>query len=86
MRIPKHAILAVFFVLLLSVFAFSQATGDYRSVASGNWSVAATWETFDGSNWVAAGSAPTGTEIITVDGVDTVLVDGAVTITGYVTC
>ena len=85
MRIPKHAILAVFFVLLLSVFAFSQATGDYRSAASGNWSVADTWETFDGANWVAAGSAPTGAEIITVDGVDTVLVDGAVTITGYVT-
>jgi hypothetical protein len=70
--------------MFLSRDAFSQATGDYRSAASGNWSMASTWETFDGTNWVAATNAPAGTETITVRGDDTVRVDVAVSIAGYV--
>jgi hypothetical protein len=59
-------------------------TGDFRSVASGNWSNAETWEIFDGDNWVAATDAPTGTEYITIHGEDTVTVDIDITVTGYV--
>lgn len=33
-------------------------TNDYRSRASGNWSAVATWERYDGTNWVAATTAP----------------------------
>ena len=32
--------------------SFGQATGDYRSVANGNWSTLATWERFNGATWV----------------------------------
>jgi hypothetical protein len=46
-----------------TVFADDPAIGDYRSAASGNWNDNATWETFDGSNWVAAGSTPTSQKV-----------------------
>jgi len=36
-----------------------QAAGDYRSFTSGPWGTAGTWETFNGTAWVAAGAAPT---------------------------
>lgn len=48
----------LFATLLLSFSVFSQATGDYRSVASGNWSNAANWERFNGTTWVAAVTPP----------------------------
>ncbi len=70
--------------MFLSGYAFSQTAGDYRSIATGNWSVASTWETFDGANWVVATNAPAGTETIIVRGDDTVRVDVAVSIAGYV--
>ncbi len=38
-------------------------SGDYRSAASGNWNSTATWQTFDGSTWVAAGSTPTSQKV-----------------------
>ena len=45
----------------LSMFstAWAQTAGDYRSVASGNWNAIATWETYNGTAWVAAGATPT---------------------------
>ncbi|MDZ7312950.1 MAG: T9SS C-terminal target domain-containing protein, partial [candidate division KSB1 bacterium] len=85
MKSAKYTILAAAVIgMFFSSQAFSQVAGDYRSVATGNWSQASTWETFDGTNWIPAINAPTGTENITVDGVDTVRVDVAVSITGYV--
>ncbi|PIP76283.1 MAG: hypothetical protein COW85_15080 [Ignavibacteria bacterium CG22_combo_CG10-13_8_21_14_all_37_15] len=45
---------------------FSQAVGDYRSAASGVWFVAATWESFDGTNWVAAAATPGTTTNVTI--------------------
>lgn len=47
----------------------AQTAGDYRSVASANWAVASTWETYDGANWIAAVSAPTsaaGVNVVTI--------------------
>ena len=70
------------FSLLLSVSAFAQETGDFRSVANGDWSDASTWEWFDGSSWTAAPVAPAGEETITIT--DTVSVDIAVTVSGYI--
>ncbi len=58
--------------------------GDYRSVADGSWSAAATWETFDGTDWNAAATAPSGSESVMIAGEDTVTVAGAVMVTGYV--
>ena len=47
-------------LLLLAQAAFisaspvvAQTTGDFRSAASGNWNAPATWERYDGANWVA---------------------------------
>ena len=39
------------------------ANGDYRSAASGNWKDNSTWETFNGSSWVAASSTPTSQKV-----------------------
>src|SRR6478609_3757088 len=57
-------------VLSLAALAFSStatvfadALGDYRSATSGNWKDATTWQTFDGSNWVAAASTPTSQKV-----------------------
>ncbi len=72
--------LAVLMLIVFNTNIFSQGVGDYRSAAAGDWSLAATWETYDGANWVPAGSAPTGSEDITIN--DSVNVDVAVTVTG----
>lgn len=44
----------------LCVFnAFSQSTGDYRSnTTSGNWNNSGSWQTYNGSSWVAASDYP----------------------------
>jgi hypothetical protein len=62
---------------------FSQSVGDYRSALNGNWSIASTWEVWNGSAWIHASNPPTGTENIAVD--DTVDVDITVNISGYLT-
>ncbi len=54
-----------------TVFADDPASGDYRSATSGNWNDIATWETFDGSSWVAATDTPT-SEKVTIQTNDTV--------------
>ena len=78
-----HAIVILLCLLAVSVGeTFAQATGDYRSIVSGNWSAAATWQRFNGTAWVAAPSAPTGTGVITVQSADSVFIDAAVSITG----
>jgi hypothetical protein len=49
-------------IALLPAQAFAQAAGDYRSAASGNWNAIATWQRFDGTNWVAAVATPSSTD------------------------
>ncbi|HRH51146.1 MAG TPA: Calx-beta domain-containing protein [Panacibacter sp.] len=69
--------------LLSSMFlfaAFSQVTGDYRSKTSGNWNVAASWERYNGTAWVAAVASPT-----SADGVITILSGHTITNNGTVT-
>jgi hypothetical protein len=85
MKSAKNTIwTAAVIAMLLPAYALPQQAGDYRSIATGNWSEASTWETFDGANWIAATIVPVGTENITVRGDDSVRVDVAVSIAGYV--
>jgi hypothetical protein len=42
-----------------SSITINPASGDYRSQATGNWGTAGTWQTWSGSAWVTASSAPT---------------------------
>ena len=56
-------------LLLFSTFAgkgFSQVVGDYRSAVSGVWSTPATWQTWNGSAWNTAGSAPGATNNVKI--------------------
>lgn len=46
------------YIFLLSVFVAGQSTGDYRSIAIGDWEDNTIWEEYTGSGWVAATSAP----------------------------
>ena len=54
----------LFSILVLALLLFgvgniyAQATGDYRSFAGGNWSLAGTWEIFDGAAWITATAPP----------------------------
>ncbi len=60
------------------------AVGDYRSAANGNWSVTSTWQTWSGSNWVAASTPPAGGAgtNITIQSTHTVTNNTAVSLTG----
>jgi hypothetical protein len=74
-------------VLSIAVMANAQTSGSFRthsSLNNGNWSIASSWDTYNGSAWVAASAAPTGSETIYIMRGDTVNVDGAVAITGTI--
>lgn len=45
--------------VFLAVTCSAQSIGDFRSIASGDWGDPNTWETWDGSAWVAATLPPT---------------------------
>lgn len=81
----KHRILSIIAAIgVVAVFAPSpgqaQATGDYRSATTGTWGTAASWQSFDGSNWVTAAAAPTAATAneITVRNGNVVSVDASV--------
>ena len=58
--------------LFFSTALDAQTAGDYRSIASGNWSNIAIWETFDGTSWVPAVATPTSADgVITIGANDT---------------
>jgi len=61
---------------------FAQATGDYRSKATGNWNALTTWERYDGSSWVeptAVQGTPTNSS-----GVITIISPNVVTVSANV--
>jgi hypothetical protein len=76
-------LLSILFVLSTTNNTYSQVL--YQSASNGVWSSATTWltSTDGGSTWFPAASPPSGSENIAVD--DTVEVDVAVNISGYVT-
>src|ERR1035437_2743248 len=71
------------FVLFFSANLFSQKSGDFQTATTGQWNAIATWHTYNGSAWVSATSAPTGSENITIQATDSIDVNVPVTITGY---
>src|SRR5262245_15868526 len=78
-RIALRSIASMLYTICVLGFGFAhahaQTAGDYRSAATGDWNVAATWETFDGVSWVPAGVPPT-----SVNGVITIRSGHTVTI------
>ncbi len=56
--------------------AQAATAGDYKSVKSGNWLDATTWQRFDGKKWVAAMVTPTSADgVITIQTGDTVIIN-----------
>ena len=53
----KHVLL-ILFLIVYGIPAVAQVTGDFRSNATGNWSSASTWQTYNGTAWVNATSYP----------------------------
>ncbi len=77
------AALAIGFLVMFNLMgrkdAMAAATGDYRSAATGNWNSILTWETYNGTIWVAAIATPT-----SADGVITIQSGHTVTVTANV--
>lgn len=55
--LKKTLIIIITFLFSLQAL-HAQSTGDYRSVASGNWTSVTSWQYFNGTTWVAATSYP----------------------------
>ena len=69
--------LILFVVLFFAIKGFSQTTGDYRSVADGNWTTLTSWERYNGSAWVPATTYPgqnTGTGVVTIRDTHTITI------------
>lgn len=81
------AVSALLIVLIVMVYQTTRTTdakanvvGDYRSKGNGNWSSSGTWQTYNGTTWVNAGSAPSSSNnVITIQNGHTVSVSSDVT-------
>lgn len=72
-------LIAVFFLSMTALSA--QQVGDYKSIASGNWSNTGIWETYNGTNWVAASVYPgqlTGTNNVSIIGGNSVSISSTI--------
>lgn len=69
-------------LLLVTAVAsgWGQVTGDYRSLATGNWDAIGTWEAYDGAAWAAATVKPASSTNVYIQSGHTV------TLTGNETC
>lgn len=56
MRFFSFAVVVI--ITCLPGFVRAQVVGDFRSVSTGLWTDASTWERFDGITWAGAASAP----------------------------
>ncbi|BFN37571.1 T9SS type A sorting domain-containing protein [Fidelibacter multiformis] len=67
--------------MFCATFLLAQTSGDYRSKTSGNWTSTATWETYSGSEWQDAETAPnSGSGVVTVLNGHTVTINSTLTI------
>lgn len=80
MKYIRTIFLMACLISLSALSTFAQSAGDYRSVASANWSAVSTWQKYSGTAWAAATAIPTGDETITIQATDSVVVDVPVTI------
>lgn len=78
-------LLFIFATLHISCFAYGQTADDYRTAASGNWNVNATWQRYDGSAWVNVNGVAPNTIPNSGDGVITIRNTHTVTVTANVT-
>lgn len=82
MKSLQQGLLILAILFIAPAMAHAQASGDYRSAATGNWGAPATWQQYNGSSWVPAASAPSGSQVITIQSADSVYIDGAVSVSG----
>lgn len=76
----KTIIISIF-LIFSSLFTYSQSVGDYQSKTSGDWNSIATWQIFDGSNFIDATAFPTSTDgQITIKNGHTINIVAAITI------
>jgi hypothetical protein len=81
MRRPLHLIALLIALAALQSEALAQATGDYRTIASGNWNDTSVWERFNNPDWEPAVSTPTSTaNVITISNPYVVTVTANVTV------
>jgi hypothetical protein len=73
----KKLLLLFLFFSTIAGKVFSQAVGDYRSVASGVWSTAGTWQSWNGTAWVVASTAPGATNNVKIQNGHTITVDAS---------
>lgn len=70
----------VLYIVCMHTMAFSQISGDYRSVVTGNWTSLSTWERFNGSTWATPTALQgypgqfTGTETVSILSTHTVTI------------
>lgn len=84
MRRATAVIICFVFAVMAWTPVLAQEEGDYRTRASGDWSMAQHWQRFNGSSWVNVATPPTGTETITILESDSIFVNVDVTITGRI--
>lgn len=73
--------LTVFFNFNNSKKSYGFTTGEYRSVASGNWNAVTTWQKWNGSAWIAATVVPSSSgNVITIQSGHIVTVTAAATV------
>lgn len=59
MLLKKSKLIVYLSLLLFSFENIAQTTGDYKSnVPTGNWTSLSTWQTYNGSTWIAATAYP----------------------------
>lgn len=75
----KKLLLTMTLCLAVAVGLFAQTAtdGDYRSIASGNWTAPATWQVRVSGNWQAAATAPTATNNVYLQTGYTITIDAA---------
>jgi hypothetical protein len=76
----KKFMLLILASLMPLIMINSQSLDDYRSKQSGNWNSTASWERYDGTNWIDATASPT-----SVNGVITVRNAHTISITENIT-
>lgn len=78
MKVKKSPFVFIIFVVF-SEYSEAQVAGDYRSVASGTWATIANWQTYNGTAWVAAATAPnSASNNITIQSPNTISVAASV--------
>ena len=68
-RFSPNSLISAFVGLLVlagTQLASAQSTGDFRSAANGNWGDIGTWQTYNGTIWVAASTTPTTVGVTTL--------------------